>query len=255
MHVKKPHKWIFRLINPHIIEAALICSISLCVIHIYSEMISKSNNDTIQTEIVFNKTPIEIFRGDLSKKQVIFTFDGGDGAQSADTIIEILAKHNVKGTFFLTGRFVENNPTIVKNIMSSGGEIFNHTYNHLHLTQLPDGRIAQELSLMQESLKVIIGVSSKPYFRAPYGETDQRVLDAAARAGYQSVKWSSDALDWKESVGMTANVVKKKILDNVRPGEIFLMHVGDNITGVILDDVFKQIKSMGYKIVSLSEGL
>ena len=103
--------------------------------------------------------------------------------------------------------------------------------------------------------KPCVGFSSRPYFRAPYGARDLQVLKVAANNGYQSVYWSVDALDWKETQGETANQVKARILSSVAPGVIYLMHVGDTITGTILDEVFTTIESRGYKIVSLTQGL
>lgn len=209
----------------------------------------------IRRSIVFKETPSEIILGKTTKQQVIFTFDGGSGSESARGVLSVLMKHGVKGTFFLTGKFVEQNPEIVRSIVSDSHEIFNHTYDHPHLIQLPDGRISQEFQMMADELGKMSSTTPKPYFRAPYGERDGRVLDAAARAGYRSIYWTIDAGDWEESTGMTADQVRQKILSNIRPGAIFLMHLGDTITGKILDDVFTSIEAQGYKIVSLTQGI
>jgi peptidoglycan/xylan/chitin deacetylase (PgdA/CDA1 family) len=107
---------------------------------------------------------------------------------------------------------------------------------------------------MDDALQRIAGVSSKPYFRAPYGDRDNRVLDIAAKSGYRSVYWTDDARDWEEPVGMSASEVQNKIMANVKSGEIFLLHIGDTITGKIIDDVFNQIEARGYRVVSLTQG-
>jgi len=200
-------------------------------------------------------TPSEIRHGDTSKNQIIFTFDGGGGIQSGQKILEALAKHNVKSTFFLTGQMVERNPEFVKNIASAGHEIFSHTFDHLDLTKLSDEDIRGELVRTEDILQASVGKSSKPYFRAPFGARDARVLSVAGDIGYQSVYWSEDALDWDESRGVTTSQVKDRIISTLAPGHIYLMHVGDNITGEILDEVFTEIESRGYKIVSLTQGL
>lgn len=197
----------------------------------------------------------EITHGDTSKKEVIFTFDGGGTVQSADAILAVLAKHHVKGTFFLTGKMVEAHPDLIKRIAASGNEIFSHTYDHPDLTALTDDQITGELTKMESVLQTTAGISPKPYFRAPYGARDARVLAVAAQAGYRSVYWTVDALDWREPQGETAAQVKERILSHVAPGTIYLMHVGDGITGSILDEVFTTIESRGYKIVSLTQGI
>jgi len=208
-----------------------------------------------QTQIIATSTPSEITHGNTSKKQVIFTFDGGGSVQSGDQILSVLSKHKVKGTFFLTGKFVEANPDFVKRIVTGGNEIFNHTYDHKDLTTLSGAEIAQELTKMENALQTIAGISPKPYFRAPYGTRDAKVLSVAARNGYQSVYWTKDALDWEAIKGETASQVKERILSSIAPGNIYLMHIGDTITGEILSDVFSSIKVKGYKIVSLTQGM
>jgi peptidoglycan/xylan/chitin deacetylase (PgdA/CDA1 family) len=197
----------------------------------------------------------EIIRGDTSKKQVIFTFDGGDGVQSAQKILEVLAKHHVRGTFFLTGKFVELHQELSRQIASEGHEIFNHTYDHPHLTAITNKEISLEMRKMENVLQQVVGTTSKPFFRPPYGDRDAKVLASVFHEGYQSVYWTVDALDWEESTGKTASEVKNIILSNLAPGNIYLMHIGDTITGTILDEVFTTIEEKGYKIVSLKQGL
>lgn len=198
---------------------------------------------------------VTIQHGDTSKKEVIFTFDGGGTIQSGDEILAVLAKHHVKGTFFLTGKMVEAHPDLVKKIAAGNNEIFSHTYDHPDLTTLSDDQITAELTKMEAVLESTVGISPKPYFRAPYGAQNARVLAVAAKDGYQSVYWTVDALDWKEPQGETAAQVKDRILSTLAPGNIYLMHIGDNITGAILDEVFTDIEAKGYKIVSLTQGI
>ena len=197
----------------------------------------------------------EIVWGDRSEKQVIFTFDGGSTDESGEAILSALKKHNVKGTFFLTGKFVEKNQELVKNISAEGHEIFNHTYSHPDLTALSDELIEDELLRMETIVKNLTGKSTKPYFRPPFGARNERVYATALRAGFQPVYWTIDALDWKEGRGIDAEDVKHRILLNLAPGAIYLMHVGDTLTGAVLDEVFTEIEARGYFLVSLTEGV
>lgn len=214
-----------------------------------NQIIPEPKNDPLP------KSSEEITHGDRSKMQIIFTFDGGDRATSGEKIISVLEKHQVKGTFFLTGKFVEKNPLFVKKVYDAGHEIYNHTYNHPYLTFISDDHINEELLKTDQVFKAIIGISAKPYFRPPYGDRDDRVLKQAFISGYQSVYWTVDALDWKEGEGETADTVRYRILSTLAPGNIYLMHIGDNITGEILDDLFREIRLKGYNIVSLTQGL
>jgi peptidoglycan/xylan/chitin deacetylase (PgdA/CDA1 family) len=186
---------------------------------------------------------------------VIFTFDGGSKDISSRKILKVLEKHNMKTTFFLTGDFVLTYPEVVREMKNAGHEIYNHTENHPYLTQATDREILLELDGMDRALRGTIGQSSKPYFRPPYGDRNDRVLKIAYGAGYQSVGWTVDALDWQESEGRTGDEVRSIILNSLAPGNIYLLHLGDNISGNILEGLIGEINSRGYNIVSLKRGL
>lgn len=211
---------------------------------------SQENEIATSTPLVIKG---EISRGNPNKKQIIFTFDGGAGNNSADKILETAQKHNLKLTFFVTGKFAEKYPDLIKKITANGHEVFNHTYSHPHLTQLSDEQIKEELERADRVINNLTGTTTKPFFRPPYGERNQHVLQVASELGYQSVFWTIDAWDWMPD--KTAEQVKQRIYSNLKNGTIFLMHVGDDVSGNILDDVFTKIESEGYEIVGLTEGI
>lgn len=205
------------------------------------------------TSALFIASKGEISRGNPNKKQIIFTFDCGSGINSADKILETAQKHNLKLTFFATGKFVEKYPETIKKFAAAGHEIFNHTYDHHHLTQISDEQIKEDLEKADEIISALTGTTTKPFFRPPYGDRNQHVWNIAASLSYQSVYWTTDALDWMAD--RTDEQTKERIYSSLKNGEIILMHVGDDIAGNILDEVFTYIERQGYKIVSLSEGL
>ncbi len=203
-------------------------------------------------------TPIsenERTHGNTTRKEVVLTFDAGSGTQSAQAILDALKKHDVSGAFFVTGTWAKKNTELLKTISAAGHEIYNHTMTHPRLPSLNDEQIAQELEQTETIVKNATGKTTKPYFRAPYGDRNARVLSLAAEQGYTSVYWTTDALDWEESSGVTAEQVKNRIVKNLQPGAIFLMHVGDTLTGAVLDDVIMEIQKLGYSIVRLDRAL
>ena len=203
--------------------------------------------------------PAEITHGHVSKKQVIFTFDAGSGTQSFSSIISVLAARNLRGTFFVTGTWAKNNPELLRQ-MEGAGEVFNHTYTHPDLVNVSDDRIRAELNDTEDLVKNLTGKSTKKYFRPPYGSRNLHVRTVAAELGYTSVYWTVDALDWKEGstyngANVDDNFVIIRIISSLAPGNIYLMHIGDNITGRILNEVVGRIEASGYRIVALSAGL
>lgn len=198
-------------------------------------------------------TPAEICRGNTALHQVILTFDAGAGNQSFEEILAALARHQVTATFFITGAWAESNPDLLKKISSDGHDIFNHTYSHPNLTTIGGDAIITELKKTDTIIEQITSKTSKPYFRPPFGARNQTVLDIAWSQGYRSVYWSADTLDWQESATETS--VRGKVLDNLAPGTIYLMHVGSKVTGLALDGIITEVKLRGYTIKPLSQGL
>lgn len=213
----------------------------------------ENESEGVATSLPYQLSKGEISRGNPNKKQIIFTFDCGAGTHSAQKILEVAKKHDVKLTFFVTGKFAEKNPDLIRQIIVEGHEVFNHTYSHLHLPQITDEQIREEINKAEVIISSLTGTTTKPYFRAPYKERDVRVLNIINELGYQSVIWSVDALDWMPD--KTTEQVKQQIYSHIQSGAIILMHVGDDITGNILDEVFTYIEKQEYKIVSLREGL
>lgn len=213
----------------------------------------KTGEQEIATTTPPLKVKDEISKGNPDRKQIIFTFDGGAGANSTQRILDVAKKHGAKVTFFVTGKFTEKNPELIKQIAADGHETFNHTYSHPYLTQATDEKIREEFSKTEEIVKNLTGKTTKPFFRPPYGDRNKHVLEIAQSEGYQSVFWTFDALDWMTN--KTANEVKQRIYDKLSNGAVILMHIGDDITGEILDEVFTKIENEGYKIASLTEGL
>jgi len=218
-----------------------------------SSLLPQSSENEIATSTPPFFVKDEVSGGNPAKKQIIFTFDAGAGTNSAQKILEIAKEHNLKATFFVTGRFAQNYPELIKQIAADGHEIFNHTFSHPHLTQITDEQIKEELDKAEQIISGLIQKTTKPYFRPPYGDRNSHVLEIAKENGYQSVFWTLDALDWMPD--KTAEQVKEKIYSNLKNGAIILMHVGDDITGNILDEVFTYMENQGFKIVSLTEGL
>jgi peptidoglycan-N-acetylmuramic acid deacetylase len=235
---------------------ALILLIFLTIIYAHRQLSPFDEPISPIISIPFaGKVPEPITRGDTSKKQVIFTFDGGEGSQSASIILDVLQKHHTHGTFFLTGLWVTRNPDLVKRMQKEGHEIYNHTLTHPHLPTLDREHVVAELVGMDRIFSSLTSSSTKPYFRPPYGEYDRAVLASASRAGYRAVMWTVDAGDWMESQGFTEEETRQRIFSHLEPGAIILMHLGDTITGSILDDVFTKIEEQGYSLVPLSQGL
>jgi len=193
----------------------------------------------------------EIIRGPAFSKRVALTFDSGVENKATPAILKALKDADVKVTFFLTGKWIEENPGLTREIAEQGHIIGNHTYSHPDLTEETDKDIAYQLSACNELVRKKVGLSTKPLFRPPYGSRDSRVLKVAADNGYRSVYWTLDSLDWKPS--MTPEQVKNRIITGLSNGTIVLQHCGSSQSAEILPELIKEIRKKGYEIVTVPE--
>ncbi len=203
-------------------------------------------------------SPPDITRVSTKRRLVVLTFDGGWSASDASWILDILADRKVRATMFITGKFIEKYPSIVRRMVRDGHEVANHTTNHPHLTSFGANKrqttlpgvtkkfLASELSSTARSFKRITGKRIKPYWRAPYGEVNPELRAWAFSEGYIHIGWTSDlkkkqsldSLDWVEDKSsklyLTSSEIRDRILDfghgekEGLNGGIILMHLGTN---------------------------
>ncbi len=195
----------------------------------------------------------EIDIGNTNRKRIALTFDAGGPSTPTSSILDILAKHHVHSTFFITGDWANPNPDLVRRIHNDGHELGNHTMHHIDLRTLSDVDVCNELTQAERVLSGITGVTTWSYYRPPYGGRDNRVRSLAANLGYRTVYWTIDTLDWQTTA--TSDSITKKVMDNLRNGVIVLMHAGSDIESKTLDGLMTQIEAKGYAMVTVSEVL
>jgi peptidoglycan/xylan/chitin deacetylase (PgdA/CDA1 family) len=193
----------------------------------------------------------EIVRGPIGKKRIAITFDAGATAKFTPAILAALKQNKVKATFFLTGIWVADNPELTRQIAKAGHELGNHSYSHRKFTDLNNQEVASELMRTEHLIKNLTGKSTKPYFRAPYGARNPRVLHIAANLGFRSIFWTVDSLDWAPS--QTPEQVYNRVLASVGNGSIVLFHLSSNKTAAILAKLLSELKARGYELVTISK--
>ena len=126
---------------------------------------------TVSNSVGGRELPIYCVQTD--KKQVALSFDAAWGNEDTATILEILRKHNVKVTFFMTGGWVEAYPDDVKAILADGHDLGNHSENHKNMSQLSKEECKEELMAVHRKVQELTGYEMF-LFRPPYGETRMR---------------------------------------------------------------------------------
>jgi peptidoglycan/xylan/chitin deacetylase (PgdA/CDA1 family) len=194
----------------------------------------------------------ELARAGAGGTKVALTFDAGASAAPTPAILRALKAAGVHVTFFLTGKWCEQNPELVKEIVAEGHQIGNHTYSHQDLRKLSDEQIVDQLRRMDNIVRDLTGQDTKPYFRPPYGARDKRVLRVAADEGYVSVFWSVDSWDAFKK-GITTEEIESRVLGRVHGGDIVLLHCGSKPTADAVPYLIRELQSRGYQIVRVSE--
>ncbi|HTX76831.1 MAG TPA: polysaccharide deacetylase family protein [Terracidiphilus sp.] len=129
--------------------------------------------------------------------EIALTFDDGPNPAWTPRLLELLAKHDVKATFFLVGKFASEESVLARYIANGGHAIGNHSWNHPNLARTPAARVREELRNTKDALEQIVG---KPVtlFRPPYGARRPYVLRVAREMGMTPVMWNAMTNDWEE---------------------------------------------------------
>lgn len=194
-----------------------------------------------------------ISRGNTTEKVVALTFDDGSDGTNLPTIFNTLSAHNIKATFFLTGQGTSNHPQQIRNVVNQGHDIGNHSYSHPDFTKISSSEIRSQLQRTENIVQSVTGKSTKPFFRPPYGAYNSTVLNHVGDAGYPySFMWTIDTIDW---TGNSSADIVNRVMTNITPGAIILMHTGAGASGTprALPTIITRLKNAGYRFVTLSQ--
>jgi len=214
----------------------------------------KANMDVWRSNIVeLTKKNIDTLfvNGFTNEKKVCLTFDDGPDLVSTPKALNILKENNIKASFFFVGQSIKLYPNVVRETFNNGNLVLSHSYSHPEFTKLREENINTQLQMTENEIYKII--EKRPAIvRPPFGDINQATIGMLSKANYKTVLWSIDTLDWsqKEKDNIVNNVV-----NNVRPGEIILMHTaGDKNTSMdALPVIITKLKEMGYTFVTLDD--
>lgn len=198
-----------------------------------------------------NGKELPIYCVETEKPQISISFDAAWGNEDTQQILDILKKHQVKTTFFMTGGWVESYPEDVKKILEDGHDLGNHSENHKQMSTLSQTECREEIMKVHEKVKELTGYEMD-LFRPPYGDYNNQVINVTYACGYYPIQWDVDSLDWKDyGVEEIINTVCNH--KNLGNGSIILCHNGAKYTAQALDEMLTTLKEKGYEIVPLSQ--
>jgi len=160
-------------------------------------------------------------------RQIALTYDDGPNDPDTYRLLEVLAKHQVRATFFMIGRFVRQRPEIARAVAAAGHLIGNHTMTHPLLLTRPPAVVRQQLRDCNAALEDALGQPVR-WFRPPHGGRRPDVLKAARDLGLTPVMWNAMGYDWKPT---TPETVEQNVLRGFRKN----LHQG-HATNALLHD-------------------
>jgi peptidoglycan-N-acetylglucosamine deacetylase len=162
------------------------------------------------------------FCGEPGARWLALTYDDGPNDAATLPLLDLLAKHEVRATFLLIGRFAAQRPDIVRAIAAAGHDIGNHTWSHPALALCSEAETRCQIEDCQHVLEDTIGAPVR-LFRPPFGARRPATLRIARELGLEPVMWSVTCYDWKPT---TAGRVERHAVAQIRGGDIILLHDG-----------------------------
>lgn len=188
-----------------------------------------------------------VYQGDESAKRVALTVNVDWGEEHLPTMLDVFSTHGAKATFFITGRWAELHPDLVRLIREKGHEIGNHGYGHPHPDHLSVEQNRADIIMAENAIFQACGCKPNLY-APPYGERGNAVLQAAEQCGYKVVLWSVDTVDWKSR---NADAIQDRVRGRIHNGAIVLMHPTAP-TVEALKQILPHLESKGLEAVTVS---
>lgn len=188
--------------------------------------------------------------GNVSEKQIALTFDDGPNREYTPQVLSILAQYNAPAAFFVIGKNIRGNESILKQMDAEGHCIGNHSYSHSACLDFKSLQgFIDELNMTSESVFNVIGKRMK-LFRPPFGVTTPSLVKASKALNYNLIGWSIRSLDTTKD---SAQTITRRVQKQIKPGAIVLFHDTSAKTLEVLKQTLNFARENGYKVVSIEK--
>jgi peptidoglycan/xylan/chitin deacetylase (PgdA/CDA1 family) len=195
--------------------------------------------------------------GHAGSKQIALTFDDGPNDPHTLHLLDVLARHSVRATFFMIGRYVRQRPDIAAEVAHRGHIIGNHTVTHPLLTFQSMPRVRDEIVQCRSALNDAIGEHSN-LFRPPWGGRRPGIFRLVRELGLEPVMWNVTGYDWNAP---SADYIEQKVTRRIRGGAVVLLHDGSHAefgadrskTVQVVDRIITRYKAEGYEFVTIPQ--
>jgi peptidoglycan/xylan/chitin deacetylase (PgdA/CDA1 family) len=169
----------------------------------------------------------------------------------------VLARHDVKATFFMIGNFVEQRPRIALDVFNAGHAVGNHSYSHPNLIFVGEKELRSQLERTQKAI-ADAGCGTPSLFRPPFGGRNPRTFGVVREYDLTPIMWRVTCYDWSAT---SSDSIVKKANAQVEGGDIILLHDGGHLamgtdrshTVKATDEIIRRYKGEGYEFVTVPE--
>lgn len=181
----------------------------------------------------------------LENKEIALTFDDGPVENTLE-ILALLKKFDMKASFFCIGKNIEQNPEIFKKILEAGHMVGNHTFTHTRkMGFLSTHQIIDEINKCDDIAFKIGGIRLKT-FRPPFGIINPKVKRALYVTGHEVIGWNVRSYD---AVLSSKSFILKRILKNIKSGDVILLHDTNLLTVEILEQLLLFLQINNYRSI------
>jgi len=186
-------------------------------------------------------------------KIIYLTFDVGYENGNVEKILNVLKEKEVPAAFFVLSHFMDKESELIGRMFDEGHTVCNHTAHHRDMAKVDRETFERELNALEALCLEKNGKPVAKYYRPPEGSFSEDNLKWARDMGYKTIFWSFAYADWDNQKQMSADAAKQKIISNIHPGEVMLLHPTSDTNAQILGEVIDQCRAMGYRFGTLDE--
>ena len=182
-------------------------------------------------------------------KLLALTFDDGPDERITSQILDALAEHGARATFFVLGRQAKTHPELLQRIVAEGHALGNHSYSHPQRTTASEAQ--SELDRTDALIADVAGQKPTVY-RPPYGIVDGNLTRAALALGYAAVLWTISSADTRP---IDADTIARNVIYTPNPGDIVLMPdgAGHQATADAVPRILRELGEAGFEFVTMPE--
>jgi len=182
--------------------------------------------------------------------KIAFTMDCGAGSDNLPYILDTLDEYGLKITFFMTGKFVDKNRDMVKEVALRGHEIGNHSWSHPSFYDLTGEEMLSQLNRTADLIEELTGQHTT-LFRPPEGNCNSKIRAIVNAAGYEVIRWTHESYDSRKEASAARSL--KYSTKDITGGSIILTHIDADCTVSVLRDILTWYSDNGFEVVTVGE--